>query len=107
MFNTKLLRSSSREYLRQGNSATEGNGKAENVTVPKQCTVQLWGGEEIRFSASVILAADERENWFHTPAALLLGEHLFVPEEHKADKGEVEPLAEKKFPTQTRNPLAM
>jgi len=52
----------------------------------------------------VILAADERENWFHDPAALLLGEDLFVPKEYKADKGDVEPLTAKKFPTQTRNP---
>jgi len=52
----------------------------------------------------VILAADERENCFHDPAALLLGEDLFVPKEPKADKGDVELLAAKKFPTQTRNP---
>jgi len=71
-----------REYLRQGNSATEGNGQAKECHCTKQCTVQLYRREEIGFSASVILAADERENCFHDPAALLLGENLFVPKEH-------------------------
>ena len=74
-----------RDYLRQGNSATEGNGKAKEC----QCTEAVHRiavrGKEIGFSASVILAADEGENWFHAPAALLLGKDLFVPREHKAD----------------------
>jgi hypothetical protein len=35
------------------------------------------------FSAFVILAADDRENWIHAPAALLMGEDLFVPKEHE------------------------
>jgi hypothetical protein len=70
-----------REYLRQGNSAAEGNGKAKEC----HCTEAVYHvavrGEELGFSASVILAADE---WFRAPAALLLGKDLFVPKEYKA-----------------------